>query len=60
MLGLHAGPEQLRVRRLRRRLPQRSMVDIQYSTEYVVHAIDTVYAATGRNVDVIGCSRAGR
>ncbi|MFD0561726.1 esterase/lipase family protein [Kitasatospora saccharophila] len=37
-------------------LPGRSMVDIQDSTEYVVHAIDRISAATGRKVDVIGHS----
>jgi triacylglycerol esterase/lipase EstA (alpha/beta hydrolase family) len=37
-------------------LPGRSMGDIQDSTEYVVHAIDAIHAATGRKVDVVGHS----
>ncbi|MEU2506578.1 alpha/beta fold hydrolase [Streptomyces sp. NPDC007863] len=38
-------------------LPNRSMGDIQDSTEYVVHAINKIQAATGRKVDVIGHSQ---
>ncbi|MFG2521478.1 esterase/lipase family protein [Streptomyces sp. NPDC048527] len=38
-------------------LPDRSMGDIQDSSEYVVHAIDTIYAATGHKVGVIGHSQ---
>lgn len=38
-------------------LPNRSMGDIQDAAEYVVHAIDTIYAATGRKADVIGHSQ---
>ncbi|MGW8887279.1 esterase/lipase family protein [Streptomyces sp. NPDC055749] len=37
-------------------LPGRSMGDIQESTEYVVHAIDKIHAATGRKVDLIAHS----
>ncbi|MEV0574987.1 hypothetical protein [Streptomyces sp. NPDC050392] len=38
-------------------LPNRSMGDIQEASEYVVHAIDRIYAATGRKADVIGHSQ---
>ncbi|MEU1864063.1 esterase/lipase family protein [Streptomyces gardneri] len=38
-------------------LPNRSMGDIQVASEYVVHAVDRIYAATGRKVDVIGHSQ---
>ncbi|MEU2506579.1 alpha/beta fold hydrolase [Streptomyces sp. NPDC007863] len=38
-------------------LPNRTMGDIQDSTEYVVHAINKIQAATGRKVDVIGHSQ---
>lgn len=38
-------------------LPDRSLSDIQIATEYVVHAIRTMAAASGRQVDVIGHSQ---
>lgn len=37
-------------------LPDRALVDIQVSTEYVVRAIDRISAATGRKVDVVAHS----
>ncbi|MFE0427457.1 esterase/lipase family protein, partial [Streptomyces sp. NPDC058953] len=40
-------------------LPGRSLVDIQESAEYVVHALTTIRAATGRPVDAIGHSQGG-
>ncbi|MEU5162538.1 alpha/beta fold hydrolase [Streptomyces sp. NPDC020875] len=40
-------------------LPGRSLTDIQESAEYVVHALTTVRAATGRPVDAIGHSQGG-
>jgi triacylglycerol lipase len=41
------------------RLPDRANPDIQISTEYVVHAIRRMTAATGRKVDVLGHSQGG-
>ncbi|WP_405904116.1 lipase family protein [Streptomyces sp. NBC_00656] len=38
-------------------LPERSMGDIQSASEYVVRAVDKIYAATGRKVDIIGHSQ---
>jgi triacylglycerol esterase/lipase EstA (alpha/beta hydrolase family) len=38
-------------------LPDRSLGDIQIATEYVVHAVRTMAAASGRRVDVIGHSQ---
>lgn len=38
-------------------LPDRSLSDIQVATEYVVHAVRTMAAAAGRQVDVIGHSQ---
>ncbi|QDY80198.1 esterase/lipase family protein [Streptomyces qinzhouensis] len=40
-------------------LPGRSLTDIQESAEYVVHALTTMRAATGRKVDAIGHSQGG-
>ncbi|AZK97757.1 esterase/lipase family protein [Streptomyces tsukubensis] len=40
-------------------LPGRSLVDVQESAEYVVHALTTMRAATGRKVDAIGHSQGG-
>ncbi|MGV9315406.1 esterase/lipase family protein [Streptomyces sp. NPDC003691] len=40
-------------------LPGRSLTDIQESAEYVVHALATMRAATGRKVDAIGHSQGG-
>ncbi|MDR0183443.1 esterase/lipase family protein [Lysobacter arvi] len=37
-------------------LPERGGIDLQVSTEYVVHAIDRIHAWTGRKVDVVGHS----
>ena len=41
------------------RLPGRALVDIQLSTEYVVHAVRTMHAASGRPVDIVGHSQGG-
>ena len=41
------------------RLPDRANGDIQLSTEYVVHAVRRISAATGRKVDVMGHSQGG-
>lgn len=41
------------------RLPDRSLVDIQVSTEYVVHAARTIHAETGERVDLVGHSQGG-
>jgi triacylglycerol lipase len=41
------------------RLPELALTDIQTSTEYVVHAIRTMAAQSGRQVDVIGYSQGG-
>ena len=41
------------------RLPGRALVDIQLSTEYVVHAVRSMHAATGRLVDLVGHSQGG-
>ncbi|CAN5764039.1 alpha/beta fold hydrolase [soil metagenome] len=41
------------------RLPNRSLDDIQIASEYAVHAIEVIHAATGRKVDVIGHSQGG-
>lgn len=41
------------------RLPGRSLGDIQLSTEYVVHAIRSMHAGSGRLVDVVGHSQGG-
>jgi len=38
-------------------LPGYALGDIQDSTEYVVYAIDRIYTATGRKVDVVGHSQ---
>ncbi|WP_340537061.1 esterase/lipase family protein [Nocardioides sp. GXZ039] len=38
-------------------LPSRSLVDIQESTEYVVGAVETMHALSGRKVDLIGHSQ---
>jgi triacylglycerol esterase/lipase EstA (alpha/beta hydrolase family) len=38
-------------------LPDRALGDIQVASEYVVHAIRTIAAASGRRVDVIGHSQ---
>jgi pimeloyl-ACP methyl ester carboxylesterase len=38
-------------------LPDRALDDIQVSTEYVVNAVRTIAAASGRRVDVIGHSQ---
>jgi triacylglycerol lipase len=38
-------------------LPDRSLGDIQVAAEYVVHAVRTMAAASGRRVDVIGHSQ---
>jgi hypothetical protein len=40
-------------------LPDRSLGDIQVSSEYVVYAVRTMAAATGRRVDIIGHSQGG-
>ncbi|SEL79600.1 esterase/lipase family protein [Streptacidiphilus jiangxiensis] len=37
-------------------LPEHALGDIQLSTEYVVHAIDAIHAATGRSVGVVAHS----
>lgn len=41
------------------RLPGRALVDIQISTEYVVHAVRSMHAASGRPVDIVGHSQGG-
>ena len=41
------------------RLPNRSLDDIQVSSEYVVHAITTINQRSGRKVDVMGHSQGG-
>ncbi|MGB0220628.1 MAG: esterase/lipase family protein [Sinimarinibacterium flocculans] len=41
------------------RLPDYAFVDIQLSSEYVVHAIRRMYAATGRAIGVVGISQGG-
>lgn len=41
------------------RLPDRSLGDIQASSEYVVHAVRTIHAATGEKVDLVGHSQGG-
>ena len=41
------------------RLPGRALVDIQLSTEYVVHAVRAMHAASGRPVDIVGHSQGG-
>ena len=41
------------------RLPGHALVDIQLSTEYVVHAIRSMHVASGRLVDVVGHSQGG-
>ena len=40
-------------------LPARALGDIQVATQYVVHAIRTVHARTGRPVDLLGHSQGG-
>jgi triacylglycerol esterase/lipase EstA (alpha/beta hydrolase family)/lysophospholipase L1-like esterase len=40
-------------------LPQRSLNDIQVSAEYVVHAIRTMHAQSGKKISVIGHSQGG-
>ncbi|UQS22932.1 lipase family protein [Amycolatopsis thermalba] len=40
-------------------LPDNGMADIQVAAEYVVHAIRTVSAAAGRDVDIVGHSQGG-
>ncbi|MGH2722051.1 MAG: esterase/lipase family protein, partial [Actinomycetota bacterium] len=40
-------------------LPGRAWTDIQASSEYVVHAVRAMAAATGRKVDVVGHSEGG-
>ncbi|MEW5848252.1 MAG: lipase [Myxococcota bacterium] len=40
-------------------LPVRALGDIQEASQYVVHAIRTVHARTGRRVDVLGHSQGG-
>jgi pimeloyl-ACP methyl ester carboxylesterase len=40
-------------------LPGRAWGDIQVSSEYVVHAVRTMVAATGRRVDIVGHSQGG-
>ncbi|PXY32748.1 esterase/lipase family protein [Prauserella muralis] len=40
-------------------LPDNGMADIQVAAEYVVHAIRTVHAASGRAVDIVGHSQGG-
>ena len=40
-------------------LPGSSMADIQVAGEYVVHAIRTMHAESGRKVDVVGHSQGG-
>jgi len=41
------------------RLPDRAMTDVQTSAEHVVHALRTMRARSGREVDVIGHSQGG-
>lgn len=40
-------------------LPGRAWTDIQASSEYVVHAVRSMAAATGRKVDIVGHSEGG-
>lgn len=40
-------------------LPTRALADIQVASEYVVYAVRTIHAATGRPVDVAGHSQGG-
>jgi triacylglycerol lipase len=40
-------------------MPARAWSDIQVSSEYVVHAVRTIAAATGRKVDIVGHSEGG-
>lgn len=40
-------------------LPDRALGDIQRSAEYVVHAVRTLAAQSGRDVDVVGHSQGG-
>lgn len=40
-------------------LPSRGLQDIQASSEYVVHAIRTLHARTGRRVSILGHSQGG-
>lgn len=40
-------------------LPDDAMADIQVAGEYVVHAIRSMHAASGRRVDVVGHSQGG-
>ena len=40
-------------------LPYRSLGDIQVASEYVVHAVRTIKANSGRKVDIIGHSQGG-
>jgi triacylglycerol lipase len=41
------------------RLPDYAFVDIQVSTEYVVHAIRRTHASTGRKIGIVGISQGG-
>jgi triacylglycerol esterase/lipase EstA (alpha/beta hydrolase family) len=41
------------------RLPDLALTDIQTATEYVVHAVRTITAASGKPVDMIGYSQGG-
>jgi triacylglycerol esterase/lipase EstA (alpha/beta hydrolase family) len=40
-------------------MPDRSMIDMQVSSEHVVHAIREIHRVSGRKVDVIGHSQGG-
>jgi triacylglycerol esterase/lipase EstA (alpha/beta hydrolase family) len=40
-------------------LPARGVVDIQESSEYVVYAVRTIFALTGRRIAVVGHSQGG-
>ena len=40
-------------------LPDRSVGDIQVASEYVVHAVRTINARSGRKVDIVGHSQGG-
>jgi triacylglycerol lipase len=40
-------------------LPNRSLDDIQVASEYVVHAVRTINARSGRKVDIVGHSQGG-
>ena len=41
------------------RLPELALGDIQIATEYVVHAVRAIAAASGKQVDVVGYSQGG-